>query len=125
MSCAGSECAFDMGCLVGVGAGVGLCFVPVVGAVQALCWKNPAVAGGVAASGIGLGTMVMPSLAQLMIDYVGWRQALQLLGVLVACGGLAALPLARPRDDHRRVSLASESPLRLAELLQSHRFLLL
>jgi predicted MFS family arabinose efflux permease len=127
MSRAGSECVFDIGYLLGVGAGVGLCFVPAVGAVQALCWKNPAIAGGVAASGIGLGTLVLPSLAQLMIDYVGWRQALQLLSILATCGGLAALPLARPRtrNDHRRAPLASGSSPRLAELLQSRRFLLL
>jgi MFS family permease len=127
MSRAGSEPVFDIGYLLGIGAGVGLCFVPTVGTVQALCRKNPAVAGGIAASGIGLGTLVLPSLAQLMINYVGWRQALLLLGVLAACSGLAALPLARPgtRNDHRRVQLASESPPRLAKLLQSRRFLLL
>ena len=127
MSRASSEYAFDIGYLLGVGAGVGLCFVPAVGAVQALCLKNPAIAGGVAASGIGLGTFVLPSLAQLTIDYVGWRQALQLLSVVAACGGLAALPLGRPRmgNDHGRVPLASESPPPFAELLQSHRFLLL
>jgi MFS family permease len=127
MSCAGSECTFDIGYLLGVGGGVGLCFVPAVGAVQALCWRKPAIAGGVAASGIGLGTFVLPSLAQLMIDDVGWRQGLQLLSVLAACAGLAALPLARPsaRNDQRRVPPASGSPLRLAELLQSRHFLLL
>jgi MFS family permease len=127
MSRAGSECAFDFGYLLGVGAGVGLCFVPAVGAVQALCWKNPAIAGGVAASGIGLGTLVLPSLAQLMIDYVGWRHALQLLSVLAAGGGLAALPLARSRTrkEPRCALPAFESPPRLTKLLQSRRFLLL
>jgi len=125
MSRSDSEFAFEMGYLLGVGAGVGLCFVPAVGAVQTQCWKDPAIAGGVAASGIGLGTLVMPPVAQLMIDYVGWRQALLLLSVFAACGGLAALPLGRPRDIHRRVPPASESSPRLAELLQSRRFLLL
>jgi MFS family permease len=127
MSRAGSEPVFDIGYLLGIGVGVGLCFVPTVGAVQALCQKKPAIAGGIAASGIGLGTLILPSLAQLMIDHIGWRQALQLLGVLAACSGLAALPLSRSgtRNDHRRVPLASESPSRLAELLRSRRFLLL
>jgi MFS family permease len=127
MSRAGGEGAFDIGYLLGVGAGVGLCFVPAVGAVQALCWKNPAIAGGVAASGIGLGTLVLPSLAQLTIDYFGWRQALQLLSVFAACGGFAVLPLARPRstDDGRRIPFACERPPRIAGLLQSRRFLLL
>jgi MFS family permease len=106
MSRAGSERVFDIGYFLGIGAGVGLCFVPTVGAVQALCRKNPAIAGGVAASGIGLGTFVMPSLAQLMINYVGWRQTLLLMSVLAACGGLAVLPLARPgtRNEERSAS---------------------
>jgi hypothetical protein len=51
---------------LGVGGSVGLCFVPTVGAVQALYRKSPAVAGASAASGIG--TLVLPPAAQLVID---------------------------------------------------------
>ncbi len=127
MSRAGNEPVFDIGYLFGVGAGVGLCFVPAVGAVQALCRKNPAAAGGVAASGIGLGTFVLPSLAQVLIDLIGWRQTLLLLGALAVCGGLAALPLAGSGavNDRGRVPHSSPSAPRLAELLRSRRFLLL
>jgi MFS transporter, OFA family, oxalate/formate antiporter len=127
MSRAGAEPVFDIGYLFGVGVGVGLCFVPAVGTVQVLCRKNPAVAGGIAASGIGLGTLVLPSLAQLLIDHISWRQTLQLLGVLAACGGLATLPLAGwgAVNDRGRVPHSSASKPRLAELLRSRRFLLL
>jgi MFS family permease len=127
MSRAGDEPVFDIAYLFGVGVGVGLCFVPTVGAVQVLCRENPAVAGAVAASGIGLGTFVLPSLAQLLIDHIGWRQTLLLLGVLAACGGLAALPLAESGtvNDRDRVPHSSPSPPRLAELMRSRRFLLL
>jgi MFS transporter, OFA family, oxalate/formate antiporter len=125
MGCAGDEPVSDIAYLVGVGVGVGLCFVPAVGAVQVLCRRNPAVAGAVAASGIGLGTFVLPSLAQLLIDHIGWRQTLQLLGVLAACCGLAALPLAGSGMVNNRVPYSSPSPPRLAELLRSRRFLLL
>jgi predicted MFS family arabinose efflux permease len=127
MSRAGHETVFDIAYLFGVGAGVGLCFVPVVGAVQTLCRKNPAVAGAVAASGIGLGTFVLPSLAQLLIGHIGWRQTLLLLGVLAACGGLAALPLVETgtANDRDRVPHSAPSPPRLAELLRRRRFLLL
>lgn len=92
VSCADSEGVFDLGYLLGVGAGVGFCFVPAVGAVQAACREKPAVAGGVAASGIGTGTLVVPSLAQLMIDHLGWRQALEIMSLLGACGVAAADP---------------------------------
>jgi MFS transporter, OFA family, oxalate/formate antiporter len=127
MSRAGDEPVFDIAYLFGVGVGVGLCFVPTVGAVQVLCRDNPAVAGAIAASGIGLGTFVLPSLAQLLIDHIGWRQTLLLLGVLAPCGGLAALPLAESGtvNDRDRVPHSSPSPPRLAELMRSRRFLLL
>ena len=60
ISLARSETTFDIAYLlgVGVGVGVGLCFVPAKGAVQAVCWRSPALAGGLAASGIGVGTLV-------------------------------------------------------------------
>lgn len=127
MSWAGGERAFEAGYLLGVGGGVGLCFVPTVGAVQALCQKNPAIAGSIVASGIGIGTLVLPPLAQLMIVHVGWRQGLRVLGILAACGGLAALPLVMPgaANDRSGVAVSSIRAPRLAELLRSDRFLLL
>lgn len=94
MALARSEVGFDIACLLGIGVGVGLCFVPVVAAVQALCRHNPALAGGIAASGIGAGTMALPMLAHVMADELGWRSALQVLALLTICGIWPALWLA-------------------------------
>src|SRR5205823_32653 len=56
---------------LGVGLGVGLSYVPVVGAVQRWFVRRRGFASGLAVSGIGVGTLVMPPLAALLIALVG------------------------------------------------------
>ena len=59
-----------------------------------------AFASGLAVSGIGVGTLVMPPLASLLIESLGWRGAYLALGTLAAVmgGGLALLIENDPRD---------------------------
>ena len=45
--------------------------------------KKRGLALGLALAGVGLGTFIMPSLAQALIAKVGWRQAYALLGLMV------------------------------------------
>jgi len=90
---------FWLGCLTyGVGAGVGTAcgYVPMVAAVGGWFERRRSLAIGVAVSGIGAGTLVVPPLAALLIERLGWRPAYLALAaaslvVLVACG-LAAEP---------------------------------
>lgn len=124
---AANALTFDLGYVFGVGTGIGLCFVPAVGAVQALCRERPALAGGVAAAGIGLGTLVLPPATQFAIDHLGWRPVLLCLSVIAACGSLAALPLAKPATPAAR-GRRPDVPDRLAPLAamsRSPRFWLL
>jgi MFS family permease len=121
-----NELAFEVAYLLSVGIGVGLCYVPAMGAVQVACQRTPALAGGLAASGIGLGTLVEPPLVQGMIDYVGWRGALQVMSLLAVCGILAARLLAKPEGSSRNQAAASPNrPLPLRQLLTSDHFALL
>jgi MFS family permease len=85
---------------LGVGLGVGASYVPVVGAVQRWFLRRRGFASGLAVSGIGVGTLVMPPLAAFLIDGLGWRQAYLILGLLAAAigGGLALLIENDPRD---------------------------
>ena len=85
---------------LGVGLGVGCAYVPAVGAVQRWFVRRRGFASGLAVSGIGVGTLVMPPLAAFLIDAVGWRDAYLLLGCLAAAvgGGLALLIENDPRD---------------------------
>ena len=59
---------------LGVGVGVGLAYVPAVGAVQRWFIERRGFAGGLAVSGIGVGTLVVPPVAAFLIERVGWRE---------------------------------------------------
>jgi MFS family permease len=85
---------------LGVGLGVGCAYVPAVGAVQRWFARRRGFASGLAVSGIGVGTLVMPPLASLLIETLGWRGAYLALGVIAATvgGGLALLLENDPRD---------------------------
>ena len=72
---------------LGVGLGVGCSYVPVLGAVQRWFVRRRGFASGLAVSGIGVGTLVMPPLAALFIAALGWREAYLVLGMPCRSGG--------------------------------------
>jgi MFS transporter, OFA family, oxalate/formate antiporter len=85
---------------LGVGLGVGCSYVPAVGAVQRWFVKHRGLASGLAVSGIGVGTLVMPYVASLLIEVLNWRSAYLILGGLVAVVGVGMAFLIEddPRD---------------------------
>src|ERR1700748_3393319 len=85
---------------LGVGLGVGCAYVPAIGAVQRWFVRRRGFASGLAVSGIGVGTLVMPPLASLLIGTLGWRGAYLVLGALAVIigGGMALLIENDPRD---------------------------
>jgi MFS family permease len=84
---------------LGVGLGLGCAYVPAVGAVQRWFVRRRGFASGLAVSGIGVGTLVMPALATWLIEALGWRGAYLALGVIAAIlgGGMALLLENDPR----------------------------
>ena len=79
---------------IGVGLGVGLVYVPSVGAVQPWFGANRAFASGIAVAGIGAGNIVGPLLAAWWIAQLGWRGAYLALSVsILVAGGAAALAI--------------------------------
>jgi OFA family oxalate/formate antiporter-like MFS transporter len=84
---------------LGIGLGVGLSYVPAIGAVQRWFVRRRGLASGLAVSGIGVGTLVMPPLASSLIAALGWRHAYMVLGLLVAIPG-CALALLITNDPH-------------------------
>ena len=85
---------------LGVGLGVGCSYVPALGAVQRWFVKRRGFASGLAVSGIGVGTLVMPPLAAVAVGTLGWRHAYLVLGILatVVGVGMALLIENDPRD---------------------------
>ena len=121
---------------IGVGLGVGCAYVPAVGAVQRWFVRRRGFASGLAVSGIGVGTLVMPPLATLLIDMLGWRGAYLALGAFAAVigGGMALLlendPHARglgPDGDPPRPGAASAPApgASVGKAIRSRRFIAL
>ena len=120
---------------LGVGLGVGCSYVPAVGAVQRWFVRRRGLASGLAVSGIGVGTLVMPPLAAFFIDRLGWRTAYLVLGGLaVVVGvGMAMMIANDPRDRGllpdgapRRTSVRAAAPpagASLREAIRSRRFI--
>jgi MFS family permease len=78
---------------LGVGLGVGFAYVPAIGAVQPWFAKRRGLASGLAVSGIGVGTLVVPLLAVWMIERSGWRDAFSLMAACSLVLGVAAASL--------------------------------
>ncbi|MBS0342755.1 MAG: MFS transporter [Proteobacteria bacterium] len=120
----------------GVGIGVGLAYVPAIAAVQRWFTRRRGFASGLAVSGIGAGTLLMPPLAGWLVDAQGWRMAYTALGIAaLVLGGSAALliesdPAARglgPDGDPPapRAAAASAPGYTVREALRSRAFWLL
>ena len=121
---------------LGVGLGVGCAYVPALGAVQRWFVRRRGFASGLAVSGIGVGTLVMPPLAAALIEALGWRHAYLVLGCLAAVvgGGMALLIESDPRDrglgpdgDPLRADAGTSraSGFSVREAVTSHRFVAL
>jgi MFS family permease len=117
---------------LGVGLGIGCSYVPAVGAVQRWFLRRRGFASGLAVSGIGVGTLVMPPVALLLIDRLGWRETYLLLGIfaIVVGAGLAFLIEDDPRSrglgtdgDPPRVGQATVAAgIPVSEAIRSPRF---
>jgi MFS family permease len=119
---------------LGVGLGVGCAYVPAIGAVQRWFIRRRGFASGLAVSGIGVGTLVMPLLASFFIETLGWRGAYLALGALAAVvgGGLALLIENDPRDrglgpdgdpPPSEAQPARREGSTVGEAIRSHRFI--
>lgn len=79
---------------LGMGLGVGFMYVPSLGAIQRWFNLRRGFASGLAVSGIGMGTLLMPPLATYLVDFGGWRSAyLSIAGIVLILGLFAALLL--------------------------------
>jgi MFS family permease len=107
---------------IGAGLGGGLFVSPLFAAVAGWFDRYRAIAQGVAATGNGLGTLILLPTANRLIDDVGWRQTYVVLAVV--CGvtfGLGGLLMDRPpvtrrarAGQHLRAVLSTPSFRRLS-----------
>jgi len=83
----------------GAGLGVGLSYVPSVGAVQSWFIAKRSKASGVASAGLALGTLILPYAVGRSIPYLGWRGCFMLLAAVIAVVGLPAAFFIRKRRE--------------------------
>jgi MFS family permease len=100
---------------LGVGIGVGLTYVPSVGAVQPWFAANRAFASGLAIAGIGAGNIAGPLLAAWWIELFGWRGAYVALAIFtLLLGGAAATAISnRPTMEKRELLPGATVPVAL------------
>jgi MFS family permease len=86
---------------LGVGIAIACCYVPLIAAVSGWFLKRRNSALGIAASGIGVGTLVTAPAAAELIRRIGWREAYVVLAVIAAalllvCAWLIEAPPIEP-----------------------------
>ncbi len=120
---------------IGVGIGVGFVYVPAISAVQPWFNRRRGLASGIAVTGIGVGTLVMPIIAGQLLEHMNWREVflvlaavMFILGVIAACvieNNPAARGLAADGGPARRLDpgapVANEA---LRPMLRSRPFVL-
>jgi MFS transporter, OFA family, oxalate/formate antiporter len=107
---------------IGLGLGVGLTYVPSIGAVQPWFKANRALASGLAVAGIGAGNVAGPLIAVWWIEAFGWRGACLAFALSAALlGGLAAALI--KEAEHRRIG--TQEGIRLSAAVKTAPFWLL
>lgn len=73
-----------------VGLGIAFVYTPSIAAVQPWFTKQRGLASGIASSGVGAGTLLVPLAVSYLLIAVSWREALQIMALGVLVLGLAA-----------------------------------
>ena len=76
-----------------VGLGVGFAYVPALAAVQRSFDVHRGLASGIAVSGIGIGTALVPPATELLAQFGDWRTGFVLAGLVCAAIGVAGAML--------------------------------
>ncbi len=110
---------------VAIGFGIALVYTPAIGNVMPWFKERRGLASGIASSGIGLGTVLVPLLVTAAIAAMDWRSALRLMGAgllvvgLIATGLLRRAPLASSANGQ---PINTPSGATLGEALRDSRF---
>jgi MFS family permease len=95
----------------GIGLGVALVYTPAMGAVLPWFMRNRGLASGIASSGIGAGTLLVPLAASALIGSLGWREGMRVMAIGVAILGVSAAWLMEKNPARRGVGPDGGPPL--------------
>lgn len=110
---------------VGIGTGIALAYTPSIGNVQPWFTTRRGLASGIASSGIGLGTLLVPLLAAMWIASMEWRMALRVMSGVVILVGLSSTVLLKRAQLNAPGAGNAKGPLpglTLTQALKDKRF---
>lgn len=107
---------------VGVGIGVALVYTPAIACVQPWFTRRRGLAAGIASSGIGAGTLVVPLLVATAIAWLHWRDAMRVLALAVIVFGAVAVLLLRTAPAASGRGGSAPAGLSLREAMRTARF---
>lgn len=106
-----------------VGLGIAFVYTPSIASVQPWFTLRRGLAGGIASSGVGAGTLLVPVLVAMAIGPMPWREAMQVLALAVLVLGLLAAALLRRAPPSARPGTGgTASGLSLRETLRTPTF---
>ena len=73
-----------------VGLGIALVYTPSIACVQPWFNKRRGLASGIASSGVGAGTLILPVVVSYLLIEINWREVLQMMSAGVLLFGLSA-----------------------------------
>ena len=105
-----------------VGLGIALVYTPSIASVQPWFTQRRGLASGIASSGVGAGTLVLPVVVSYLMTQLSWRDTLQTLSLGVVCVGLLAAYLLKRAPQTGQGQKGALPGLTLKEALQSPAF---
>ena len=104
-----------------VGLGIAFVYTPSIASVQPWFTLRRGLAGGIASSGIGAGTLLVPVLVAMAVGEMPWREAMRVLALVVLVLGLLASALLRRAPSAGQAG-GTASGLSLRETLRTPTF---
>ena len=104
-----------------VGLGIAFVYTPSIASVQPWFTLRRGLAGGIASSGIGAGTLLVPVLVAMAMGEMPWREAMRVLALVVLVLGLLASGLLRRAPAAGQIG-GTASGLSLRETLRTPTF---
>lgn len=105
-----------------VGLGIAFVYTPSIASVQPWFTKRRGLASGIASSGVGAGTLLLPVVVSLLLTRMPWREALQILSLGVLCVGLLAAFLLERAPMQNGLAKGDLPGLTLKEAVRSPSF---
>ena len=105
-----------------VGLGIAFVYTPSIANVQPWFTTRRGLAGGIASSGVGAGTLLVPVLVSLALSHMPWREAMRTLALGVLVLGVLAASLLQRAPRPTTAGTTTTSGLSLRETFRTPTF---